>query len=218
MKTVLVSSLVLFAVGCGYSSPGRPYPHPNNPNPATQAFQIDAGASIVQDQNTYGITTDGFTWTLAWIGDFANHEYTGSVYCPVGCTFGNVHFANALPGDIADRPANNQIRFNAVTNGRVQQQLFFTASAQPVTFELYIDRAQAIGATVFPSMGQLSTTDIMPFDLISSNATFKKGVTVDHETETVTPPAYKHREGAETYTVRAPEPKDGGNAETATDR
>ena len=52
------------------------------------------------------------------------------------------------------------------------QNLLFRMSQQPVTFDLYIDGQPAIGATVFASYGVLSTTDSMPFSLVSSNVAY----------------------------------------------
>ncbi len=143
--------------------------------PTTQysTFVIDAGAAIQLPQSTLGITTNGQgDWVLAWQGDRYAHQFEGSITCPAGCQIAYARFDNAYPGDSAQITAQNQIAFNGVTNAAVPQNLLFRLTAQPVTFDLYIDGQPAIGATVFASEGALSTTDSMPFSLVSSNVAF----------------------------------------------
>ena len=143
--------------------------------PTTQysTFIVDAGAAIQLPQATLGITTNGSgDWVLAWQGDRYARQFEGSITCPAGCQIAYARFDNAYPGDSAQVTAQNQIVFNGVTNAAVPQNLLFRMTAQPVTFDLYIDGQPAIGSTVFASYGALSTTDTMPFSLVSSNAAY----------------------------------------------
>ena len=219
MKTALVSALLVLAAGCGgYRGSSDPCRYnPSSCQATLLPFEIEAGSSIQQPPTSYGITTDGLNWPLAWIGDLTHHEFTGSISCP-GCTISNVHFGNAQFGDSANQPRPDQVTFNAVTNGNVQQAMLFAANVQPVRFDLYIDGQPAIGSTVFPSMGRLATTDSMPFDLVTNNRAFKVGVEAPREIETAPAPEFKMPEGVQTFTVRAPEPKSEGTDRAGSDR
>lgn len=144
--------------------------------PTTQysTFIIDAGAAIQLPQTTLGITTNGTgDWVLAWQGDTYAHQFHGSITCPTSCQIAYARFDNAYPGDSAQITGTNQIVFQGVTNAAVPQNLLFRMTQQPVTFDLYIDNQPAIGEAVFASQGALSTTDTMPFSLVSSNVAYE---------------------------------------------
>ena len=121
-----------------------------------------------------GITTNGTgDWVLAWQGDTYAHQFHGSITCPTSCQIAYARFDNAYPGDSAQITGTNQIVFQGVTNAAIPQNLLFRMTQQPVTFDLYIDNQPAIGEAVFASQGALSTTDTMPFSLVSSNVAYE---------------------------------------------
>ena len=129
-------------------------------------FVVDDGVGVVADPNTYAITTSGNTWRLAWLGDANQHNFQGTITCPVGGQFTNARFDNAYPGDTVTA-SGVQVSFDAVTDAATPQVLDLTATEQPLTYDLYIDGQPAIGAVVFVSAGVDSTTDTMPFSLYS---------------------------------------------------
>ena len=147
------------------------WPHHRH-GPARCHGEVDAGVGVVADPNTFGITTDGNVWRLTWLGDRYPHKFQGTITCPAGCQFGYARFENAYPGDTVtvDR---DQISFDAVTDAAVPQTLDLQAPLQPLTYDLFIDGQEAIGAVVFQSYGVRSTTDVMPFALYSSNSGLK---------------------------------------------
>jgi hypothetical protein len=178
MRNLMFAALALLA-GCGgsyrdpyYRPTSTPYQGTPGPLPVGTTFIIDANAAIELPQTTLGITTNGRAWILAWQGDAYPHQFQGSITCPVGCQFEYARFDNAYPGDSAQLTALNQIAFQGVSNAAVPQSLLFSANAQPITFDLYIDGQPAIADVVFPSEGRLATTDVMPFSLQSDNAAF----------------------------------------------
>ena len=162
-------------------------------------YLIDAGAGVDSPIGTYAVTTNGRDWYLGWQGDGLAHRFTGNVYCPVGCTFENPRFDNLMVGDTVTSIANNHLGFDAVTDYTGRQFLSFGAALQPITFDLAIDGHPAINQEVFfPSGGYVAYADIMPFNLVSSNATFASGA--DLAPEAVLKP------GTKTVTFQAPAP------------
>ena len=138
-----------------------------------ESYVIDAGAAIELPQATLGITTNGQgDWVLAWQGDAYQRQFEGSITCPASCQISYARFDGSFAGGSAQITGTNQIAFDGVTSAAVPQNLLFRMSQQPVTFDLYIDGQPAIGATVFASYGVLSTTDSMPFSLVSSNVAY----------------------------------------------
>jgi len=171
--------------------------------PTTQysTFVIDAGAAIQLPQRTLGITTNGQgDWVLAWQGDAFAHQFEGAITCAPGCQIAYARFDNAYPGDSATITAQDQIIFNGVTNAAVPQNLLFRMTHEPVTFDLHIDGQPAIGEVVYASQGVLSTTDSMPFSLVSSNLAYSDKI--DKAPEFVSKPP---KDGVErVITVSAP--------------
>jgi hypothetical protein len=143
------------------------------PTTAYTTFVIDSGAAIELPQATLGITTNGQGgWVLAWQGDRYQRQFNGTITCPTMCSISYARFDGAYPGDSAQITGSNQIAFQGVTSAAVPQNLLFQMSHQPVTFDLYIDGHPAIGTVVFASQGVLSTTDTMPFSLVSDNEAY----------------------------------------------
>jgi hypothetical protein len=209
MNKVLIAAFALVA-GCGggYRT-GSYYNGGRTPAPglatSTTAYLIDANAGADAPLTTYSITTNGLDWYIGWQGDAYAHSFTGNIYCPVGCNLADIVFAPALPGDSINMIANNHVGFDAQTDANVRQTLQFTAPLTPVTFDLYIDGAPATNPyTLFPSGGSLGTTDIMPFNLVPSNATF------DHNYDLA--PLFKAPKGsdAKAFSLPAPAPRAGG--------
>lgn len=214
MKKLLLVALALpLLVGCGRYRQPRSYAGtipPANPTfPAsTPDYLIDAGAGVEAPLGTYQITTNGEDWILGWMGDGLAHRFTGDVYCPVGCTFEYAVFDNLMLGDAVSNVANNHLGFDAVTDHTVRQQLTFGAPLQPITFNLYIDGRPAINQEVyFPSGGYAAYADVMPFNLVSSNATFADAADLAPEA-TIKP-------GTKTTTLQAPKPRAEGERTTA---
>lgn len=161
MKTLLAACSLL--VACG-----GPYYHTGTYVTSTcdqDSFQIDTGAAIELPRDTYGITTDGRGWVLAWQGNFSQRHFTGQACLPSGCIFEYARFDNATLGDSVSINGNC-ISFDAVTDHNLPQNLLFATSCQPVLFDLQINGGDAIGSSVFPSMRRLATTDTMPFCLV----------------------------------------------------
>lgn len=221
MRNVFIAALVLLA-GCGVSSRssyrnGSNYvppsgttlpPSPPEVPPSTPDYLIDANADVGNVPfTTYAITTNGVDWILGWEGDAVAHSFTGDVYCPVGCKFEYAQFQNALPGDSVNSIADNHIGFDAQTDANVRQVLLFAAPLQPITFDLFIDGRpaadQSVNGVVFPSGGQLATSYISPFNLVSSNAQFADQADL---APLFTPPKDK---GSATFSLRAPAPRSG---------
>jgi hypothetical protein len=219
MKTLVLSALALSLVGvagCGgsrhrcngynYQCPGTYTPTPGQPpvsDPNT--FLIDAGAAIELPQATLGITTNGRDWVLAWQGDAYPRQFHGAITCAVGCVITGARYDNPGPGDTAVVTAQNQLQFTGYTDAIAPQNLVFSATGQPMTFDLYIENTPAVGRVVFPSQGYLATTDAMPFSLISSNATgFAKKI--DRAPQFVPKPP-EDGQAEHIITVSAPTPK-----------
>ncbi len=213
MKSAILSALALLA-GCGFhSSSHYDYGYPSPPvqtypgQPAgVSAFIVDAGAGVVADPNTFGITTDGNVWRLTWLGDAYPRHFFGTVTCPAGCQFGYARFVNAYPGDSVT-VQGDRVTFDAVTNAAVPQTLDLQAPLQPLTYDLFIDDYEATGAVVFQSQGIRSTTDVMPFALYSDNAGFKT------EGKTTVAPQFISQlpkgDTSRTVMVAAPKPETG---------
>jgi hypothetical protein len=213
MNKVLIAALALVA-GCGgtryhsgsaYSGSRTLPPDPPGVPSTTPDYLIDANAGADAGLTTYTITTNGLDWYLGWQGDAYAHSFTGNIYCPVGCNLSDIVFAPALPGDSINMIAANHVGFDAQTDANVRQTLQFTAPLTPVTFDLYIDGAPAVNPyTVFSSGGQLATTDIMPFNLVPSNAL------QEHNYDLA--PLYKAPAGkdAKAFSLPAPAPRAGG--------
>lgn len=216
MKKVIIAALALLA-GCGgggrvsygngrnYVPPSGTTLPPRNPEVpvTTPDYLIDANADVGNvPLTTYAITTNGVDWILGWQGDAFAHSFTGDVYCPVGCKFEYAQFQNALPGDSVNSIADNHIGFDAQTDANVRQVLLFAAPVQPITFDLFIDGRpaadQSVNGVVFPSGGQLATSYISPFNLVSDNAQFSAQAEL---APLFTPPKDK---GSATFTLRAP--------------
>lgn len=222
MRTLVLSALALSLVGvsgCGrhrcdgytYQCPTTYTPTPGQPplsDPNT--FVIVPGAAIELPQATLGITTNGRDWVLAWQGDAYPRQFHGAITCAVGCVITGARYDNPGPGDTAVLTAQNQLQFTGYTDAIAPQNLVFSATAQPMQFDLYIENTPAVGRVVFPSVddynrGYLATSDVMPFSLISSNATaFSKKI--DKAPQFVPKPP-EDGQAEHIITVRAPTPK-----------
>lgn len=218
MNKLLLAALALpFLVGCGLRSSRYSQPRgytgtipPANPTfPAsTPDYLIDAGADVDSPLGTYAITTNGQDWILGWQGDGLAHRFTGDVYCPAGCTFEYAVFDNLTLGDTISNLANNHLGFDAVTDHSLRQQLTFGSPLQPITFNLFIDGRPAVQQEVFfPSGGYAAYADVMPFNLVSSNATFAAAADLAPEA-TLKP-------GTTTVKFSAPTPRKSGEVVTA---
>lgn len=176
MKSAIFVALALLS-GCGYRSGGHysypePQPQPIPSQPGLSAFVIDAGAGVVADPNTYGITTDGVVWRLTFLGDAYVRNFRGSISCPPGCRVNYARYDGTYPGDTVV-VGNGQVTFNAQTDAAVPETIDLSFDTQPIVYDLFIDGQEAIGAVVFQSGGIRSTTDDMPFGLYSSNSGLK---------------------------------------------
>jgi hypothetical protein len=217
MKKLSLAALLLLAA-CGRSSYYGPRDYSGNlpPDPpgvpsSTPDYLIDAGSAVSPPLGTFAITTNGQgDWILGWQGDAVQHSFTGNVYCPVGCDLSAV-FTNALPGDSVNTVADNHVGFDAVTDASVRQALNISTNPtagpeNPVTFDLYIDGVPAIDPyVVFPSGGQLATSEIMPFNLVPSTAVFADKADLA--------PLFKmpKEKAGQTFTLQAPPPRSGGS-------
>ena len=167
MKTLLAACFLLIGCGPSYYSNGTYV----DSTCTRDSFQIDANASIQLPVDTYGITTDGRGWVLAWQGNFSARHFTGQTCLPQGCVFEYARFDNATLGDSV-QINGNCLTFDAITDHNLPQDLLFATSCQPVLFDLQINAGDAIGSTVFPSMRRLATTDTMPFCLVPTVGAF----------------------------------------------
>ena len=218
MNKLLLAALALpFLVGCGLRSSRYSQPRgytgtipPANPTfPAsTPDYLIDAGVDVESPLGTYAITTNGQDWILGWQGDGLAHRFTGDVYCPAGCTFEYAVFSNLTLGDSISNLANNHLGFDAVTDHSLRQGLTFGSPLQPITFNLFIDGRPAVQQEVyFPSGGYSAYADVLPFNLVSSNATFADAAELAPEA-TLKP-------GTTTVKFSAPAPRKSGEVVTA---
>ncbi len=162
-------------------SPGHPLPPDPFGVPAnTPDYLIDSGVLVDPSLGPYRIYVDAnFTWTLFFLGDNVPRHFSGDLYCPEGCDL-SAQFTNAMPNDSINTIANNHVGFDAYSDGSVLDpsvEPYLTISTfgppnqplQPITFDLRFDDQPAVNPLVlFSSGGQLATTDIMPFNLISS--------------------------------------------------
>jgi hypothetical protein len=221
MKKLSLAALV-FLAACGvrssssyygprtYSGGGLPPDPPGVPSSAPD-YLIDSGAAVQPPFGTYAITTNGQgDWILGWQGDNTQHQFTGDIYCPVGCDMTAV-FTNALPGDSIRTIANNHVGFDGVTGPEIRQAMNISTFAtggpdSPVTFDLYIDGRPAINPyVVFSSGRQLATSDLMPFNLVPDTAVFADQADLA--------PLFKMPKDKEgkTFTLPAPPPRAGGS-------
>lgn len=142
----------------------------------TAAFVIDPGAGVNLPDLAYAVTTNGLDWTLAWTGDAAFHRFEGEL---IGAgTLSRVQFANGFQGDVVRQVEAGRVQFDANTDGSLNQSITLRSDTQPMRFNLYIDGQAAVGAVAFMSQGRLSTTDSMPFDLLTPDQVQAKGATV----------------------------------------
>lgn len=116
---------------------------------------------------TYGITTGGFTWLVAFQSDALPHQLAGDIYCPVSCVLDNVVVGEQRVAAPAS-PERNHYHFELPSAANTQQRVRFDVSTQPVTFFLTIDGQPAtLPKTVFPWRGLYGSPAQMPFSLLS---------------------------------------------------
>lgn len=138
---------------------------PKSTSALTDAFFIDDGVGVLLPEYAYAITVNGAAWALTWLGDAGFHTFTGSIYN--GSTIDDVVFAGGFAGDAVTQPDASTVQFSASTDGSDIQSITLDSGSEPVSFDLYIDGNPAIGNVVYSSSGVLSTTDVMPFDLLT---------------------------------------------------
>lgn len=134
-----------------------------SPTDIVPNYVIDANVGVGLYDNTYAITTNGSDWIVAWTGDAAYHEFSGTVL--VGGNIFNVVSAGLNIGDYAEQTALNQVDFDGQTDGGNIQSVSFSSDTVPVRFDLYVDGIPAVYQVVYSSSTVESTTDAMPFDL-----------------------------------------------------
>lgn len=214
MKKLSLAALVLLAA-CGFRTSSstyvgpQPYQGGQIPPDSYPDYLIDAGAAVPTLYNAIAVTTNGQgDYYFGWQGDGAPRNFLIEVFCPVGCDMTGT-FANALPGDRVRTLGNNHIGIDAVTDASVRQTLTVSTFDQgggifPLTIDAAIDGRDAVGGgIVFSSGGQLATTDIMPFNIVPSTATFADQADLA--------PMFKIPEGAKSFTLQAPRPRVGGS-------
>lgn len=176
MKWLLLG--MSLAVGCGdYPIAERYIPTDASLTPrvppgiaaGTPNLLISAHASADIPYDTFGITTDGNQWHLAWHTAAVGQRFSGEVVCPENCVLSLIHYDSSSPGPITVvRPY--QFTFDAPTKPDTQVRLQFQSTKQPVVFSLQIDGQPAINPkTVLPSNKSHASVDVMPFGLVSSN-------------------------------------------------
>ena len=89
---------------------------------------------------------------------------------PAAANITGVGATGLFEGDYVVQTANNDIQFDAQTDGTNVQYFQFTSDLTPVRWNLFIDGYQAVYEVVFSSMNVESTSDIMPFDLLPTGA------------------------------------------------
>lgn len=135
------------------------------PDASLSTFSIDVGAGVTLDEATYAITTNGRDWTLAWRGDAYFRRFRGEVVN--GSRFTNLVVDGLFAGDVARQTAPNRVAFDTHTDAGNIQSVTVRSGSEPVRFNLWIDGAPATYAVIFASGGIESTTDDMPFDLVT---------------------------------------------------
>lgn len=188
MSTLIASTRTLLAAlslvtGCGFAydaTPATPetlvqdvpFVAESTPAPAAtpdaslSTFSIDVGVGVTLDEATYAITTNGRDWTLAWRGDAYFRRFRGEILN--GTRFTGLVVDGLYAGDTARQTAPNRIAFDTQTDARNIQSVTVRSGSEPVRFNLWIDGAPATYAVIFSSGRIASTTDDMPFDLITS--------------------------------------------------
>jgi hypothetical protein len=163
--------------GCGGAEPAASAaagPAVTSPAKATQsataltdAFLIDDGVGVSLPEDAFAITVNGSAWALSWRGDADFHSFTGTI--TNGSSIDGVVFAGGFAGDWVTQPDVNSVQFSASTDGADVQSITLDSGSQPVTFDLYVDGYPATNAVVFSSGGVESTSDVMPFDLLTGD-------------------------------------------------
>lgn len=182
-RTFLASLSLLTGCGFGYeAAPATsldptpvqevPFVAESTPAPAAtpdaslSTFSIDVGVGVTLDEATYAITTNGRDWTLAWRGDAYYRRFRGEILN--GTRFTGLVVDGLYAGDTVRQTAPNRIAFDTQTDARNIQSVTVRSGSEPVRFNLWIDGAPATYAVIFSSGHVASTTDDMPFDLITS--------------------------------------------------
>ena len=163
MRISAAISLCVLLAGCGSAS--KPAEISNVKN-ALVNYPIDPNVGVGLYDDTFAITTNGVDWSVAWVGDYAAHEFSG--YVAVGGTISNVATAGLFGGDYVEQTDWNLLEFDAQTDYSNVQSFTFTSDTIPVRFYLYIDGVPAVYQVVYTSGGIESTTDDIPFDLTPS--------------------------------------------------
>lgn len=135
------------------------------PDASLSTFTIDVGAGVTLDEATYAITTNGRDWTVAWRGDAYFRRFRGEIIN--GSRFTGLVPDGLFAGDVVRQTAPNRIAFDTHTDARSIQSVTVRSGSEPVRFNLWIDGAPATYAVIFASGGIESTTDDMPFDLVT---------------------------------------------------
>jgi len=180
-RTLLAA--VCLSAGCGFSAGAEsaaaavdvelPFGAASVAPPATSldaslaTFTIDVGAGVGLDENTYAITTNGADWSVTWRGDRYFRRFQGEVLN--GTRFSGLAKAGLFAGDVVRQTAPNRVVFDTHTDGRNIQSFTVRSSSEPVRFNLWIEGSPATFAVIFPSGGVESTSDEMPFDLVTGD-------------------------------------------------
>lgn len=136
-----------------------------SPDASLSTFGIDVGAGVILDEDTYAITTNGRDWTLAWRGDAYARHFRGEIIN--GTRFSGMVVGGLYAGDTVQQTAANRIFLDTQTDALHTQSVTVRSSSEPVRFNLWIDGAPATYAVIFSSGGIESTSDDMPFDLVT---------------------------------------------------
>lgn len=135
------------------------------PDASLSTFTIDVGAAVGLDEATYAITTNGTDWTVAWRGDGLFRRFRGELIN--GSRFSGLAADGMYAGDVVRQTASNRISFDTHTDAHNIQSVTVRSGSEPVRFNLWIDGYPATYSVIFSSGGIESTTDDMPFDLIT---------------------------------------------------
>jgi len=163
--------------GCGLAgasaavspAPGAtpaPITTPSSSGVVTDAFFIDDGAGVTLPEDAFSITVNGEAWALTWRGDYGFHDFTGEIVN--GSRIDGVTFAGGYAGDWVSQPEPGRVQFGASTDGYNLQSITLASASEPLRFNLYVDGYPATYAVVFSSGGIESTSDVMPFDLMTA--------------------------------------------------